>query len=139
MLNIKTKQCIQLLLVSVMLIFLHCGGLKGEFAFKNAFDDAFRKTERTPEFHVDEEIQWVFSFKTPYSYANISVLIQQLDLSLWIEVAAYSDYIGEEKSIVKGTIQNYPPGKYRITLMDTFRNKLISETEFIVYSEEEED
>lgn len=130
-----------LLLLAVLLStnFVSCGGkLKGEFAVKTAFDDAYRKPQLNPEFNSLEEIQWVYSFQGATPRRNISVIIQKKE-AMWVETAAYSDYIGEEKSILQGIIHNYPAGNYRIVIMETVKNQLIDEIEFSVYSDEDND
>lgn len=133
----KISKTIPVLLLTAVFLF-SCGGSKGDFAFKHSFDEAYRKAQGVPEFKSLDEIHWVYSFKGSAGRQNISVIIQKKEIT-WVETAAYSDYVGEEKTIIQGTIHNYPPGNYRISLINSIRNEPIDEVEFIVYSDNEDD
>ena len=119
----------------LFILSLSCVKLSGEFAFKTDFDDVFRKPFRMPEFDADKKTEWVYSFSNNFERRSIHVTISKREIT-WIEITAYEDYAGNEKTTVGGIIEGYEPGQYRIMLIDpSSNNTIIDNIVFIVYSE----
>ncbi len=122
-------------------LFISCGKLQGEFGFKNSLDEGYRTKMERLEFSVDDEINWVYKFKSsPSGKVNLGIVILKRELS-WVDVLAYPDYIDETKDVIYGTIKDFEPGNYKIVITQRKEEevKAIDEIEFYLYSDDEEE
>lgn len=119
-----------LLLFSSM--FLSCGKLKGEFAFRNFGQEAYRKADGVPEFNKNKKIEWVFVFDKVSDKHQIGVVLLKKEL-VWIDIGVRRETINEKEKIIYGDIEDLDEGRYRILI--TCEGDVIAEREFIIFSE----
>lgn len=124
------------LLLAAILI-SSCGSPVGQFAFKRPSDDVYRKPVQQQETNSAEELQWVCTFDSIFLRREISVIVQQEDVT-WTEIAAWPDYLSSEKLSVFGTADGYPPGKYKIVIIENKTGTSMASQEFVVYEDENE-
>lgn len=121
--------------VMLLLLFVSCGRLEGEFALRRFSDDVFRKAGGSFECRVTEEVQWAYVLKKADRRRDIGVVIQKKEIG-WVEVKTRTDYIGLEKRAVHGLINGYGPGEYQIVILDVSDdNSVLGRLKFFVYDE----
>ncbi|MCL2026483.1 MAG: hypothetical protein FWG92_06740 [Leptospirales bacterium] len=122
----------------LFILSLSCAKISGEFAFKTDFSDSFRKPLRMPEIDANKKTEWIYSFKNNFEGRSIHVFIMKKEI-IWIEIAAYEDFAGNEKMTIGGVIEGYAPGQYRIMLIEFTSKKtiIVDEIVFMVYSEDD--
>jgi len=123
--------CIVIVLLAVA---AGCAKLEGEFAFKNSFEEGYRKSAKTPEIKSGDRREWVFVFKELTKPHDIGVFILKKEV-VWAEVTHYMKKVGKGDDVVYGTIENLPEGRYKIVLVE--KKNLVAEKEFLIYSDEE--
>ena len=63
-----------------------CGKLKGEFAFKTFYDDSYKKFTIDPEFAANEEVKWVYVFKSASkSPQKIGIIYMKKEV-VWVDI-----------------------------------------------------
>jgi len=124
-------------ILAVVLIFVlgGCAKLKGEFAFKNFFEDQYKKLENPLEFEKSEKIDWVYIFKDVRSPQNIIVTLLKKEI-VWVDISNKSEQISALNNVIYGKIENLSDGDYRIVISQL--NKVIDQRNFIIYSDEQE-
>jgi hypothetical protein len=123
-----------IVILTVFLI-IGCGRLKGEFAFKRSFQDAYRRIDGPLNFEINETIHWVYIFNTVNKVYNINITLLKKEL-VWVDINSRMEMISESNKIIYGTIENLDIGTYKIIL--NYENNMIDEREFVIFSEEEE-
>jgi hypothetical protein len=123
--------------LAVVLIFVlgGCAKLKGDFAFKNFFEDQYKKMEDPLEFEKGEKINWAYIFKDVRSPQNITVTLLKKEI-VWVDISNKSEQISSLSNVIYGKIENLSDGDYRIVVSQL--NKVIDQRDFTIYSEEEE-
>ncbi|MFC1669039.1 hypothetical protein ACFL20_01490 [Spirochaetota bacterium] len=135
MVSLKVKIIITVIFCT--LISISCGKLEGEFAFKSFHDSMYMKKSDGAEFPAGEKIKWIFKLKDSSGHRKIGVLIMKKEM-IWVEIKTRSDYIDKEKSIIYGTFDGLPSGKFQIILTDVKRNNSkISKFNFTLYTPDE--
>ncbi|MFH0976670.1 MAG: hypothetical protein V1874_12880 [Spirochaetota bacterium] len=123
-------------IIFIAYIFLGCGQLKGEFAYKNTFEDKYRKADRPLELEKNEKIKWVYIFVNVREETKIGVVLLKKEI-VWVDIDSRTEKISPSNKIIYGDIVNLPDGEYKITL--THSDKIIDELGFSVFTEQEEE
>jgi len=124
----------------IVLFFLSCGKLKGEFAFQTPDDKCYRVNQSRLAFDSSQEIKWVYRFESaPSGRINLGVIILKKELS-WVDILTTSDYIDSLKGMIYGTLKDLEPGDYKIVITEITidGNRIIDEIELYLYSDQEE-
>lgn len=128
-----------ILFASALIFTVSCGGLKGEFSFKNFGDDIYKKKTGDIEVASNEELFWIYKFPGTYkAQKNFSVIYKKKEL-VWVDILNYTDAIYYEKSQLFGTIKDLPAGEYNLIIFDTASKKIIDELLFKIYDADEDD
>ncbi len=121
-----------------MITSLSCGRIDGEFAVKRSQDEVYHRITKPLEFSSDEEAKWAFVTKKTRKRRDLGIAVLKKELG-WIEVKTWSDYIDIEKPVIHGEIRDYPPGDYRIMILDFKRNnRIVGTIDFLVYPLQED-
>lgn len=112
-----------------------CGKLKGDFAFKQADSDVYKRIDGTPEFRRSDAIDWVFQFQKVTSERQVSVVLLKKEI-VWVEISAGIEKINKIKKSVYGTVEQFDEGTYKIVIAE--RGSIIDEKEFKVFTEDDE-
>ncbi len=118
----------------ILFFFSGCGALKGEFAFRNPGEEAYRKIEGVPEFESSKKTEWVFVFKNAGSTRKISVVLLKKEL-VWVDIDSRLESISEAENIVYGIIENLSQGSYKIVI--SAESDVIAEKEFTVFANDD--
>jgi len=121
------------LALCVALLTVSCGSLKGEFAMRKAPDDTYRKIHGSPEFAMDDEIQWVYSIAAVRSTGTVGVLLMKKEI-VWVEVSHRNESVNPQNRVVYGIISGLPEGHYRLVLNNINKGRMIDELYFSVYA-----
>ncbi|MBN1532234.1 MAG: hypothetical protein JXA20_06195 [Spirochaetes bacterium] len=116
---------------------LFCGSSPGQFGFKTWQEDSYRQKKDPLEFSTKDEIQWVFRLSGASSPRTIGVVYQKKEI-VWVDMDSSSQRVDATNRYVYGTIKDFPPGEYRLVLVEAGEgNRLISERFFTVYNDED--
>ncbi|MBP7901574.1 MAG: hypothetical protein KA015_02035 [Spirochaetes bacterium] len=130
---------IRILLFLFCLLLSFCSKDKGEFAYKFADMDGYRRLDSGAEFSVNDKIQWIYKFPKSKDPRMIGIVVQKKE-TVWVDV--YKDKAGVSPSsgIYYGLVDSLEEGSYRITVMqlDGLDYKFYDEIEIIVNDYEEE-
>ena len=133
--NITRKCGLPAIHFFLVLIFMSgCGAMKGEFAFKNFEDEAYRKIDGSPEFEKSKKVNWVFVFKNVSGTRGVSVVLLKREL-VWVDIDSRIENISETNNIIYGNIENLAEGRYKIMISD--ESAVISEKEFTVFADDD--
>jgi hypothetical protein len=124
-------------MLAIILIFFvsGCAKHKGEFAFKNFFEDQYKKMDDPLEFEKNEKINWLYIFKDVRSVQNITITLLKKEI-VWVDISNKSEQISALNNVIYGKIENLSDGNYRIII--SLLNKVIDQCEFVIYSENQE-
>jgi hypothetical protein len=111
-----------------------CGRLQGDFAFRNAGDEAYRKIEGVPEFEKSRKVNWVFVFKKVSNTHGVSAVLLKKEL-VWVDIESRLETISKNNKTIYGDIENLDEGTYKIMISE--EGEVISEKEFIVFIDED--
>jgi hypothetical protein len=122
---------------AIILIFFvsGCVKLKGEFAFKNLFEDQYKKMDDPLEFEKTDKFNWVYIFKDVRNVQNITITLLKKEI-VWVDISNETEQISASNSIIYGKIENLSVGDYRIVLSQL--NKVIDQRNFVIYSDDKE-
>ena len=122
--------------ILTLYLLIGCGKPEGQFAFRYAMDDRFKRIDGIPEFKRDQKIEWTFVFKRDYGNRDIGVTVLKKEI-IWVEVISRLERIDSSKRIVYGSIEDLSDGTYKLLI--TEGDEVIAEKEFIIYSDNEEE
>ncbi len=122
--------------ILTLYLLIGCGKPEGQFAFRYAMDDRFKRIDGIPEFKRDQKIEWTFVFKRDYGNRDIGVTVLKKEI-IWVEVISRLERIDNLKKIIYGRIEDLSDGTYKLLI--TEGDKVIAEKEFIIYSDNEEE
>ncbi len=112
-----------------------CARLGGEFAFKNFFEDHYKKMDDPLAFEKSEKINWVYIFRDIRNPQNITVTLLKKEI-VWVDVSSRSEQISALNNVINGKIENLPDGDYRIVISQFSR--VIDRRDFGIYSDDKE-
>jgi len=136
---VKPRIVLMLFFTLPLVFSLSCKKIEGEFAFKKFLDNSYKRIDRALEFNSNEEIKWVFNIRKNGMRQDVAVIILKKEIG-WVEVSNRIDFISMEKRNIHGVIKDFPPGEYRLMLIDVAKkNGLIDSCNFTVYFDEDEE
>ncbi len=128
-----------LYIIIFLTVFISCGKLKGQFAFKEPLDKSYKIGQERLEFDSSEEVKWLYKFNNfPGNRIRLGVIILKKELG-WVDVLSMPDFIDEQKDVVYGAIKGLDPGDYKLVITEFEDNKtvIIDSCEFYIFSDEE--
>lgn len=131
--SIKPLLCLMCLLISF------CSKEKGEFAYKFADMDGYRRLDFEAEFSINDKIQWIYKFPKSKEVRKLGIVIQKKE-TVWVDVHKDKGVVFPASGIYYGEIDSLEEGRYRITVMqlDGLDYKFYDEIEINVNDFEEE-
>jgi hypothetical protein len=131
--SIKPLLCLFCLVISF------CSKEKGEFAYKFADMDGYRRLDSEAEFSINDRIQWIYKFPKSKEDRKLGIVVQKKE-TVWVDVYKDKGVVFPASGIYYGEIDSLEEGRYRITVMqlDGLDYKFYDEIEIIVNDFEEE-
>jgi hypothetical protein len=123
----------------ILLFFISCGKMKGEFAFQNPGDKGYKVNQSRLEFNSKDEVNWIYKLSSaPRGRVKIGIIILKKEIG-WIDVLTVSDYADPLKDTIYGKLKDMEPGEYKIVLIESnpAGNRHIDEIEIYLYSDED--
>ncbi len=132
------KKIILLIILFYFSVFVSCGKIEGDFAYKFPEDKGYKKILSTPEFDSNVSVNWIFTLSSIRGKTDYGIIILKKEL-VWVDILSYTDYTDSEKQSIYGTIKDLEPGDYKlvITKIDEDKQKFVGEFEFYVYTDED--
>jgi len=121
------------------LLISFCSKEKGEFAYKFADMDGYRRLDFEAEFSINDKIQWIYKFPKSKEIRKLGIVVQKKE-TVWVDVYKDKAAVIPASGIYYGKIDSLEEGRYRITVMqlDGIDYKFYDEIEIIVNDFEEE-
>ena len=129
------KIALTLIIICFSIATIGCVKLKGEFAFKNVFDDNYKRIDDPLEFGKSEKINWVYIFKQVKGVHEIGVSLIKKEL-VWVDVNNKAEQVSEANNVIYGKIENLADGTYKIVLSE--EDKVVDECTFVIYTDDAE-
>ncbi len=130
--NIRWSSLLYLFIVIVLLGGGGCSKPLGKFAFKYPGDKGYTVNPRRYEFDCNKKLLWIYTFDNLSDKLDLGIVIMKKEL-FWVEVMARRDYVNPGKRVVYGTMENYPPGDYRIIILERGEEKSRTIDECSIY------
>jgi len=132
--DVNFRRGVSLFYIILLIILVGCSKLKGEFAFKNIFDDTYQSIDKIPEFNKKDEVNWIYIFDKISSTHEFHVVLLKKEI-VWVDLKMTLNKINLSQKIIYGKIQDFNEGRYRILICE--KGKVIDEKEFLIYEEED--
>ena len=128
------KKTVAVFLLFVCASLCACGKLSGQFAWKTADMDSYRKMPDDMEFSADKPVDWVFAFDRVRGVRYIYVVLQKKEL-VWVDIKKETIETDKTSPFVHGRIENLESGEYQIVLAE--KTTRLADKRFVVYDPED--
>ena len=130
---------IKYLLVFLCLLVSFCSKDKGEFAYKFADMDGYRRLDPGAEFSINDKIYWIYKFPQSKEVRKLGIVVQKKE-TVWVDVYKDKAAVLPASGIYYGEIDSLEEGRYRISVMllDGLDYKFYDDIEIVVNDFEEE-